>query len=295
MKDSVFLNRTYWQGLFSILLLWPFLISCNILQLTYSTADWVLLWKLDGYFALSNSQEAYLDRQIKEIHNWHRYQQLPHYVQFLKRLDQFWANGLNQTELEIIFTSLENFRVHLAKQAALPGATFLATVTPAQICHFEEVLEQDHQHLLSQNGNASRVRREKRIAATLETLTSWLGELSSDQKIYISQRIEEVPDTTDRWLVHRRNRQIMLLNLLRSSHDPHNLDQSLYRWLADSKTGATPEYLVVSRKWREGVEQVILEIDQILTPDQRTHFSRKLQRLIQDIQGLIGKDTKKHL
>jgi hypothetical protein len=236
-----------------------------------------------------------LDRQIKVIHSWHRHQQLPHYVQFLERLNQFWQNGLSQTELEIIFTSLENFRVHLAKQTARPGATFLATVTPAQIRHLEEVLEQDHQHLLSQTGNESKVRLDKRIASTLETLTSWLGELSADQKFYISQRIEEVPDTTDGWLVHRRNRQIMLLNLLRSSHDPRILEQGLYRWLADSKTGATPEYLVVSRKWREGVEQVILEIDRILTPDQRTHFSRKLQGLIQDIQGLIGEDTKKHL
>ena len=79
----------------------------------------------------------------------------------------------------------------------------------------------------------------------------------------------------------------MLVELLYSSHDPHILEQGLYYWLAYSKTGATPEYLVASREWREGIQRVVLEIDQILTTDQRMHFTRKLQRLIQDIKELV--------
>ena len=157
------------------------------------------------------------------------------------------------------------------------------------------MLEQEHRRLVSEIGKESEVRLQRRIASTLQTLTSWLGELLVDQEIHIRQWIEEVPDTSDVWFAHRRGRQDRLLELLYSSHDPVTLEQGLYHWLADPKTGATADYLVASREWREGVKKVVLKIDGILTRDQRTHFSRKLQGLIQDIQGLVGEDSKKHL
>ncbi len=281
-------HRSYWQGFLRLLFLWPLLISCSALEITYSTADWVLLWNMDRYFDLSASQEEYLDREIEKIHVWHRHHELPQYVQFLDQIDESGKNGISQAELESIFTSVENFRVHLAKQASLPGSIFLSTVTPAQIGHFQKVLAQDHGRLVSEIGKESEVRLTRRIASTLETLSSWLGELSVDQETHIRQWIKEFPDTTEVWLAHRRRRQARLVELLYSSHDPHILEQGLYHWLADSKTGATPEYLVASREWREGIERVALEIDQILTREQRMHLTRKLQRLIQDIQELVG-------
>lgn len=288
MQDLASPDRSSWRGVLSVLLLWPLLVSCSTLHITYSMADWILLWKLDGYFVLSASQEEYLDRQIKALHVWHRHDQLPRYAQFLDQIDQFSKNGLSQPELESIFASIENFRVHLARRASPPGGEFLATITPAQIRHLEDALDQDYRRLVSEIGNESEVRLDQRITSTSETLTSWVGELSVEQEIYLRQRMREIPDTTDVWLAHRKIRQARLLDLLRSSRDPLILEQGLYHWLADSKTGATVEYLVASREWRERVEKVVLEIDRILTGEQRAHFSRKLRRLIRDIQGLAG-------
>jgi hypothetical protein len=288
MEQLPSLHRSYWQGFLKLLYLWPFLISCSALEITYSTADWVLLWNMDRYFDLSASQKEYLDREIKKIHVWHRHHELPQYAQFLTQIDEFGKNGLSQVELEIIFASVENFRVHLAKQASPSGAIFLSTVTPSQIGHLQKVLVQDHRRLVSEIGNESEVRLTRRIASTLETLTSWLGELSVDQETHIRQWIQEFPNTTEAWLTHRRRRQAMFVELLSSSHDPRILEQGLYHWLADSKAGARPGYLVASREWREGIKRMALEIDQILTRDQRMHFTRKIQQLIQDIQELVG-------
>ncbi len=288
MQNLGFFDRSYWRGLLRILLLCPLLVSCSSLHITYSTADWILLWKLDRYFALSASQEKYLDLQIKAFHVWHRHHQLPQYAQFLGQIDQFSKNELSQAELENILASVEHFRVDLARRASPPGAEFLSTVTPAQIRHFEEMLDQDYRRLMSEIGDEPEVRLDKRVATTSETLALWVGELSVDQETYIRERIRNIPDTTDAWLAHRRSRQEKFLELLRSSHDPFSLEQGLFQWLADSKTGATEEYLMVSREWREGVQRAVLDIDRILTRGQRAYFSRKLQGLIQDIHGLIG-------
>lgn len=257
----------------SLLLLWPLLLSCSSLQLTYSTADWILLWKLDSYFDLSASQEHYLEREVKKFHVWDRHQQLPLYVQFLKQVNQYWIDGLSQAELEASLSSIENLRVHLARQASGPGTVFLSTVTPAQLQHLQTVLDQEHGGLVSDIGNTFEERVERRVESALDTLTAWLGELSADQETHIRRWIREMPDTTDVWLAHRKNRQARLLDVLRSSPDQHTLEQGLYQWLADPKTGATGEYLIIMKKWRENVEEVVLEIDRILTPNQRAHFS----------------------
>ncbi len=288
MQGLDFLNRSYRRGFFRILLLCPLLVSCNTLHITYSTADWFTLWKLDRYFDLSSSQENYLDPQVKAFHVWHRHDQLPQYAQFLGEIDQSSKHELSQAALESIVASVECFRVHLAKRAAPPGAKFLATVTPAQIRHFEEVLDQDYRRLVSEIGDEPKVRLDKRMEATAETLTSWVGELSVDQETYIRERMKAIPDTADVWLAYRRSREEQLLELLRSSHDPFILEQGLYQWQADSKTGATEEYLVVSREWRAEVEKAVLDIDRVLTLEQRAHFSSKLRGLIQDINELVG-------
>jgi hypothetical protein len=238
MEQLPSLHRSYWQGFLRLLCLWPLLISCSALEITYSTADWILLWNMDHYFDLSAPQEEYLDREIKKIHVWHRKHELPQYVQFLDQIDEFGKNGLSQEELEVIFSSVETFRVHLAKQASPSGAIFLSTVTPAQIGHFQKVLAQEHRRLVSEIGKESDVRLTRRIASTLETLTSWLGELSVDQETHIRQWIKDFPNTTEVWLTHRRRRKAMLVDLLSSSHDPRILEQGLYHWLADSKAGA---------------------------------------------------------
>lgn len=288
MQDLNIWDRSNWRGVLSLLLLCLLLVSCNTLHITYSTADWIVLWKLDRYFDLSGSQEKYLDRQIEAFHVWHRQHHLPRYTQFLRQIDEFSKNDLSQAELEAILEAVEQFRVSLAKRASPPGAEFLATVTPAQIRHFEEVLDQESRRFVSDIGDDSEVRLDKRVATTSETLTSWVGELSVDQETYIRERMRKIPDTTDVWLAYRRSRQEKLLELLHSSHDPFSLEQGLFQWLADSKTGATEEYLVTSREWRAEVEKAVLDIDRILTRDLRTHFSRKLQGLIQDLNGLVG-------
>jgi len=294
MANFTFPQRFYLRRFLGILLLWPLLVSCSAFHITYTTADWILLWKLDSYFNISATQEEFLDREIKKFHDWHRHNQLPQYAQSLRQIDQFLENGLSQTELEFIFTSAENNRVHLAKQASPPGATFLSTLTLAQIHHLQEVLELEDGRLVSKIEPDSEVRLNRRITSTLDALTSWVGKLSVEQETSIRQWTKEVPDTTAVWLAYRRSRQKRLLEILRSSHDPVTLEQDLYAWLANSKTGATTEYIAASREWRKGVAKIVLKIDLMLTRNQRGHLSNKIQGLIKDIQGLIKENNMKH-
>ncbi len=288
MKSMSFQTWSYLCRRLSILVLCPLLVSCSTLHVAYSTADWFVLWKLDGYFNLSSAQETYLEGRLQALHAWHRHQQLSLYAQFLNHIDQCVKDGLTPAELESMVGSIEHFRIVFAQRVAPSGAKFLATVTPTQLLHLETALSQCYRRLVSEVGREPEVRLAKRFAAAVDTLSSWVGDLSVDQERYIRERIRTIPDTTDQWLAYRKDRQIWLLDLLRSSHDPVQLEQGLYRWLADWKTGTTSESLRALLEWREGIKKVALAIDRILTPDQRVHFSKKLRELVQEIKGMAG-------
>lgn len=271
-----------------LLVLWPILASCTALQFTYSTADWILLWKMDRYFDLSADQRSYLNGQAKSLHRWHRRTQLPQYAQLLRDLEQRTHQGLTRDDVERGLAAVEQFRVQLAEQAAPPGTNFLGSVTPRQVRHFQEQLAVEHRRLISEIGTGQEARVRQRLATVSRTLTSWVGRLSFEQEHRIGQWIRDMPDLTDMWLEHRRSRQAALVELLDTSPDPSVLDQELFQWLADANLGGSPGYLEASKEWREALKTLVVSIDGILTGEQRQHLSKELESLIRKLSNMAG-------
>jgi hypothetical protein len=271
-----------------LLVLWPILASCTALQFTYSTADWILLWRMDRYFDLSADQRSYLNGQAKSLHRWHRRTQLPQYAQFVRNFEQRTRQRLTREDVERVLASVEQFRVQLAEQAAPPGANFLGSVTPRQVRHFQDQLAVEHRRLLSEIGMDQEARVRQRLATVSRTLTSWVGRLSSEQEHRIGQWIRDMPDLTDMWLEHRLSRQSALLELLDTSPNHSMLDQELFQWLAHANSGGSPGYLVASKKWREALKTLVVNIDGILTGEQRQHLSKELESLIRKLTKMAG-------
>ncbi|MDA2912048.1 DUF6279 family lipoprotein, partial [Nitrospiraceae bacterium AH_259_D15_M11_P09] len=85
------------------LLLWlacSLLTGCSTLSLAYNFADWILLWKIDGYFDISAEQERFLEERLTELHTWHRIETLPLYAAFLRRVQEQWRDGLTRDEID---------------------------------------------------------------------------------------------------------------------------------------------------------------------------------------------------
>ncbi len=278
---------THWVRICVLLLfLIPFLVSCSVFQIGYAKADWILLWRLDRYFDLTVAQEEYLGEELEKIHVWHRQHELPKYVQFLSRIQQFSKDGLSHAELDQILATVETFRIHVAKKMALPGARFASTLSSEQIEHFQHVLEKDNRRLADELGHELQERLETRTESTLKKVRSWVGGLSEDQEFSLRDWMKVFPDVTQEWLDHRKHKQAILIGLLKASDDAETLEPDMLFWLASSKNGATEEYLNALQIWWEGVKMVLLKLDATLTPAQRDYFSEELQELIQELDNI---------
>ena len=74
------------------------LVSCNTLYLGYNNLNWLTRWRLDSYLDLTSEQDRWLNVQLAEHITWHRKEELPQYVDFLRDIQLKARDGLTQEE-----------------------------------------------------------------------------------------------------------------------------------------------------------------------------------------------------
>ena len=71
-----------------ILFLSCLIISCGLIKTAYNNAPALATWWLDDYFNFTPAQNLVLKPALKNLHNWHRQNQLPIYVTLLQDMQQ---------------------------------------------------------------------------------------------------------------------------------------------------------------------------------------------------------------
>ena len=264
------------------------LLGCSTLSITYNYADWLILWRVDGYFDLSAQQEAYLERRLAVFHTRHRQEALPRYAAFLRQIRVSWHDGLTPDEIESIFQRYLQLRADLFHAIASDGARFLATIDQVQLQRFEEALQRENQRLVKRVSVTPQERLTRRTEASLDWLEDWFGQLTPEQAQHGAHLIRELPDTTEAWLAHRERRQQELVQLLQSKESLEARESGLRNWLLDPEQSATPEYQQAMQRWRTVLKWIVWEIDQTITWAQRAHALEKLDWLAREIEGLAS-------
>lgn len=257
-----------------------------MLSLAYDYADWILLWRIDHYFNTSPQQEERLEPHVKELHRWHRIQELPLYARFLRDVQDQVKTGLSSESLDNLLLNYQELRGHLARQIAFHGASFLLNLQPEQQTYFQSVLKQENQELQEDFGETPEKRVAKRMESVLSILEFWVGHVSQEQTKTIRTFIQGFPDTTEAYLNYREFRQRQLLDVLMESRDATIVENRVAEWINSNGQDVPPEYYSGVQQWQEAVKTIILNIDQILSPTQRHHMISKLQKFIDELERL---------
>ena len=142
---------------------------------------------------------------------------------------------------------------------------------------------QDMKEDLESPEKLSRERKEK----FWEQMEDWFGDFSKDQQYQINQlRTEWYPSSADPLAVRlerRRKSQLQFLEQLRSSQDKAEFENWLRRSVINwaGETDSAKQARILRNKKR------ILQVDSLLTPDQRIHAVRELDEWIEIIDSII--------
>jgi hypothetical protein len=252
----------------------------------YRHADWLIRWQLDHYLDLNSGQRRDVTARLQPLLLRHRMEALPQYEQFLRDLQQRLRQGLTHGDTDWIYASYDRFRADLFERLVPDGGIVLTTVTDKQIGNFAEVVQKEEQKAARLLQKPASARLDERAKTMLSWAEDWFGPLSAEQVIRIRQWSKALPDTQPVWWQYRRQRHGELLALMRTRQPASEATQALRAMFVTPEQSAPGTYLDTVKELRLGLTTMLLGIDRMLTPAQRTRAIATLQKVIEEIHVL---------
>ena len=196
------------------------------------------------------------------------------------------GDGLTMSELDEGYAMLDQKRVRTLETLLPDTATFLAGISQEQVNTLEKKMIEDNQEMEEELESPEELLRERR-ENFWEQMEDWFGDFSEDQQVKINRMHTEwfsgSADPMVSRLERRRKSQMQFLSQLRSSQDKAELEKwlrsSVIKWAGE--TDSAKQVRILRNKKR------ILQVDKLLTHEQRTHAVRELDEWIEIIDGII--------
>ncbi len=191
------------------------LCACSAVKLGYETLDSIAYWWLDNYVDFSERQAPLVRQDIARLHDWHRREELPRFVQMLQRMEQL-APGDLRPEQACTFVADFRERVAAVAGAAEPAAVTLATsLTTEQLQHIQRKYEKNNANYTDEWIRLPREEQlDKRYRQFLDRAETIYGRLDDPQRAALRSDVGRSSFDLNQLLAERRRRQRDLLDTL---------------------------------------------------------------------------------
>lgn len=265
--------------------------GCSMLRVGYGQLDTVAGWMAQDYFDLDPAQRELFTSRFQRLQQWHRREQLPDYARFFGELRDRVQKGARAEDVQWAVDGIKARFAVLAARAAPDAAELLAELTPAQIEVLRKKLEAGNrkfvrEHRLDQSSAARKLAQQRRL---LSQIRDWAGPLSAEQEARIIALIQPLPLSESLRHEDRLRRQREFLALLEQRGNRTAFAPRLREWMVNWESGRSPELArAFDSAWRSRAE-FYAAVDRMLTPEQRTHLSGRLQDYIEDFRELAAR------
>ena len=121
--------------------------SCNTLYLGYNNLNWLTRWRLDSYLDLTSEQDRWLNVQLAEHIAWHRKEELPQYVDFLRDIQTKARDGLTQGEWREGLEKVELGWKRILDRLRPDAAKLLADLDPDQVEELKSEFQEENEEI----------------------------------------------------------------------------------------------------------------------------------------------------
>ncbi|MBL3557388.1 MULTISPECIES: DUF6279 family lipoprotein [Marinobacter] len=286
------MGRYLFTTLFSLLIL----AGCSSTKLAYRYADWGIVWWVDDYIPMTSEQESRLERDIRNLRQWHCSTELPQYSQWLTRLKSDVRSGeLDESTVAWHQEKLFSFFPPLMDRAKPAAVRLLGSLTDDQVrqlaANMKDTQQELEDELLADNPEQTRVARAER---TTERIERWLGPLNDSQRETVGRWSEARGKQTEIWLEGRRNWQQALLDSLEERDSDGFSDRISY--LIDNNEEVRGErYQQMMAESRTAIAELMRDLLQQADQHHLDHLLVQASELKGDFDTLacVGEDTGK--
>ena len=280
------LNYRALRALLAVLVISVSISGCTT-KLAYDFLDWGLYWELKDYVKFTRDQRLLVKEEISQLIDWHRSEELPQYAVQLEKLSALLENGLTVEHVEEYYNNLRDSWQRIVIKTLPAAVNIISNLNDEQVNDFFEMLiekEGDDAKEIENGTNARTLK--KREAYVSKKIVGVIGKLNEDQKSLIAQWVRGMKPTKELSLGHAIQWRNRMQTVLAERHNERQLEKKLMVLFANPDQLRSPSYRRVIEKNKRLIMQLLFDLNQTLTSQQRSKLVKKIQGFTEDFRDL---------
>lgn len=280
------LNYKALRALLAVLVISVSTSGCTT-KLAYDFLDWGLYWELKDYVKFTRDQRLLVKDEISQLIDWHRSEELPQYADQLEKLSKELKSGITVEQLEESYNNLRDSWQRIVIKTLPAAVDIISNLNDEQVNDFFEMLiekEGDDAKKIEKGTNARTLK--KREAYVSKKIVDVIGKLNEDQKSLIAQWALSMKPTKELSLAQAIQWRTRMQTVLAERHNEQQLENNLMVLFANPDQLRSTSYRRVIEKNKRLIMQLLFDLNQTLTKQQRSKLVKKLQSYINDFRDL---------
>lgn len=259
-------------------------------RLIYPHLEWLIPWYVSDYISLDDTQKNMLQKRLLKQLDWHCRTQLPAYAESLRAIGRDFADAeqpINYAKIRFHINKLMELYKGLLKQIGPDIHAILITASDAQITELFDNLKKQNQEFKAEYVNLPIPQlNENRQKRSIKRLKYWISNLTAGQKEAISAWSSQLVPTSKDWLQNREILQTEARRLLSQRGSSPELSATLLELIVNSDQMRTAAYQAKIDANIDMTIQLIIRLDRLITPQQRSYLLKRIESLAADFDKL---------
>ena len=251
--------------------------GCSAFGFLFERLEWLVNWKLDDMFDLSEVQEEQVEAGTEVLKVWLVNEGFPKLITDLSQARDSWQAGQRQQAFVKLDTTFQE-AIDAFLLAARPELLKLVlTLEESNLEHFRHYNETQREDWFDY-AESDQSKAESR----LERIEDWFGRLEPGQQALVETRVRLYPDeyairivNNDQW-VEQFSRAVRARDEL-----------VLSDWLADPSLWWTPEYQALRDHNRRMIQELLFELLPTISSKQSERVVEKVEDWIENLQEVM--------
>ena len=191
------------------------LVGCSTTTLIYNRIDFLVPWYLGNYVELTKSQKQYLDELLIPFFSWHRYEELPKYLEIINSTKNILEGEVKPEGIATISSNVEKSWFRLEREVLVWMTPLVSNLNDEQIQSFLQVMQKKATEYENKNlGRSDNDYRQDIYEKIRDNLQQFMGELSQQQLIVVKAYSEDMHRVDGVWFQNRNTLLISLASIL---------------------------------------------------------------------------------
>ncbi len=266
--------------------------GCSAVKLGYQQLPTLSYWWLDSAVSFNDSQSTRVKEALSQVHQWHRSQELPTYLELLQRGIDLSQGPVQASQVCGVWTDIQTRLDRSMRVMVSQAAPVVTQLGPRQLSHLARHFETKNEAWDKEwlQGSAAE-RLERRTEKTLERYQSFYGDLTAAQTALIKTQVSQSPWQPEWGRQERLRREQELLTALRklaqSDMPQEQAEAELWRvWQRWFMPPNETDRMVMQKMSQQACEN-LTQLHNTTSPEQRQRLVRKMRGYERDLRELM--------